>query len=437
MDIYSMLSLLLMLFLPLLSLNGSPIAEAQPISGASSRANRDSDKLDRLLAKVAELAMAEDRERKIDGMLFWCYYPGQPVVPKSERVNGSRPILHGLCESDIFIRDAAERTRRHHRGRRLRSADQDREEHNEKAASNPSEANDSEGDNRLYSVLNKAQFTLPSAYKDADPTTAAAVQPTFAAADPDDSGSEQEEENNISVMYDEMWNPAPFIQKYDESDGMVTPFGRYFLKSRRFAHFLATWEKNDENANFYISQADVARILDEVEVGAPFSSLSRSNKRRFTKLAFVRNTLEMYGLMRVAMRPLGLEFGRHRTAAEFLQAMYGYLMAVHGSNGRLEVALPVTVSILSGELFSLAYAGCSQDKIFYSKNGKEVALEHHLANKARQYIEHVIILFNAWTKSFGSDAIDHAVLLREARRIYNYVNSARSYDDGCQQPAGA
>ncbi|KAI4292726.1 hypothetical protein PAPHI01_2000 [Pancytospora philotis] len=405
MDVYYALRLLLALFLVLISLSSYAIAAAKP----------------------SPLAKAEDQDRKVNEMLFQCYYPGQPVVPKGERLNGSLPILHGICESDIFTRGAAQRVRRHRVGRLPRSISQDREEENEEAAADVSESSESERPDALYSALVNARYSPPSAARKAQITFNESGQPVLTYTDPENSDSEQE--NNLSILYDEMWNKEPA-----DADRVATPVGHYYLRSKRFVHYLATWEKNSANAKYHISQDDVDRIRDELDAGTPFHRLSEYNKQLFAKLVFVRNALETYGMIRVVMKPLGLRVDGHRTADEFLRAMYGYLMAVQRSHGRFVVAFPVAASILTGELFSLAYADCRPDSAFVEKNGEENAEKYFKADRAHLYIRHIIIMFRAWRESTNA-AIEPDVLLRITGDINNYVNHSENYDDGCQQLA--
>ncbi|KAI4292727.1 hypothetical protein PAPHI01_2001 [Pancytospora philotis] len=408
--------MLVTLFLAFLSHGSSAIVPAEQREAASF-----------LTRRIRELPVEAEEQNSFDNFLFQCYYRNQPMRSESEMPSGPRSKLHGVCDRDALTRDITPtRGRRHHHyGRHTRHADRER---SEAAAPENFESNYDEIRDGLYSVLTEARYAPSRTYAKPDSAVAEPARPTFSAAALE--GLVRRGNGLISNIYGKLVDREPADFNDEGPARKVTRFGRFYLSSERFEYFLSTWEKNDDNARFHISQADVDRIRDEVVNGRPFSRLSSFNKQLFGKLLFVRNTLETYAMMREVMKPLGLESSGHRTAKEFLQAMYGYLMAVHKSNGKLAVVYSVGLHVFSSELLSFAYAGCHSSKITTVVDGREIALEEHIEGKTQLYIESMIILFKAWLKSTRT-YIDPAVLSEVTDKFYSYVRPSNIRDEGC------
>ncbi|KAI4291373.1 hypothetical protein PAPHI01_0647 [Pancytospora philotis] len=432
MNVYCGLFLVLTLLLALFSLSGSAISMAGRDQGQPSLPRLTHEQFDELFFEsLAQIEEENKMDKKIDRMLFQCFYAGQPVVPESERAKGSLPILHKVCDECAFVGNITQQPRRFRRGRYLFQAGKDREEQDERGEVvelENSESGESVSDDTLHSVFLNAKYGPRRAYAKADPTALNTTQQT----DADAEGPRHALHGLVSVMYDKLRNRRPADPNSKAPKRMLSPIGFYYLKSKPFDAFLAAWKKSRSNSMYYISREDVNRILDEVDYGTPFSELSDYDKRLFTKLVFVRNTLETYGTIRAVMEPLGLRSNEHRTAEEFLQAMYGYLLAVHESDGKLTVPYPVAMNILTIGLFNLAYADCCPHKISSIRGGKEVVLEYFMADKMHLFIEGVIILFKAWCRSSKTN-IDPAVVSAVTDGFYSFVNHSENYDDGCQE----
>ncbi|KAI4292730.1 hypothetical protein PAPHI01_2004 [Pancytospora philotis] len=427
MKIDHVLVVFLMLFLAFLGVGKSAIIPAKEGERASSLAGSGEQPAEPIL----ELALTETEiEDKFDKYLYQCYYRDQPVRSKRERAKGSRPRLYGVCDKDAITRDIIPKKgrRHHHYGGRPR--------HSDKEAGTPApadvESNYDETRDGIYSVLTKVRYAPSRKYTKAGSAFAELVHPTFSATELE--RVIRDEADLISVLHHKLVEHE--LVYYSDEDPIqdLTIFGHFYLKSKSFKHFLSTWEKNDGNARYHITQADVDRIRDEVQGGMRFRWLSSTDKELFGKLVFVRNVLETYATIREVMEPLGLEAGDHRTAEDFLQAMHGYLMAVHESNGKLAVATSVRLSVFASQLLSFAYAGCQPSKVTTTVDGKEVALDDIVDEKAHHYIEGMIVLFKAWFKSY-KDYLDPAVLSAETSALYSYDKPSDNYDNGCQELA--
>ncbi|KAI4292728.1 hypothetical protein PAPHI01_2002 [Pancytospora philotis] len=380
---------------------------------------------------VEDLEMADaDLEDRFDKFLFQCYYRDQPVRPKSERSGVLRPRLHGACEEDAFAHDIIPKQGRqhHHHGRQPRHADREaRDEEVETTTPEGFEPTHDEVRDGLYTLFKNVKYASSRAYPKSFPADTELALPTFSA-------DELEERVKMKVgiipaIYGELVERVDLYNT--KSVWAVSPFGRFYLKSNSFRNFLLRWERNDDNARYYISRDDMARIQDEAETGTSFHELSSASQQRFAKLVFVRNTLETYVMMRDVMEPLGLVSSERRTAEDFLQAMYGYLTAVHRSNGTLAVEYAVGVNVFASEILSFAYAGCHTFDVVTTYNGTEVALDDYIDRYTHRYVESMIVLFNAWIKSV-KNYLDPAVLSNEVDEFYSFVKRNENYDDGCQ-----
>ncbi|KAI4292729.1 hypothetical protein PAPHI01_2003 [Pancytospora philotis] len=371
-------------------------------------------------------------EDKFDKFLYQCYYSDQPVRSERRRASGPRPRLNGVCDEEALTRDIIPRVRRAHH------TDADPEAQTENVEATAFEAIESNYDENLdgrRSNSTNPSNSPPSTFAKAD---SAVTEPTqHALSAPAFESLARGRHGLISSMYGEMVEREPIEFDNAQLDNAqlmwgLTRFGRFYLKSRSFERFLSGWKRNDSNAAYHITQDDVNNVREEVENGMRFIWLSNSKRQQFIKLVFVRNTLETYAMMREIAEPLGLEPSERRTAEDFLQAMYGYLTAVHESDGMLTTKYSVELSVFASEILSLVYAGCHSSIITTMVDGKEVALGDHIEGKTQLYIESMIILFRAWFKS-SKDYIDPAVLSEMTNRFYSYVRPSGSYNDGCEE----
>ncbi|KAI4292734.1 hypothetical protein PAPHI01_2008 [Pancytospora philotis] len=424
------LILLITFFLAFFNFKGAALAHA---GQGDSPSHLGKEQLPEPFSKASEQADVAQQNR-FDGALHQCYYRDQPVLPKSKRVIGPLSRLHRLCNSEAFMRDIVPKNeRRPHRGRRLRHASEDREAQDERVESAASELIDSdysEARDGLYTVLTKTKGKPACNYATADSAVPQTACPTFPIADL--SSMSLGPADIVSILYDGMRNRRLADLSNNNPDRTLSYAGRYFLKSRGFERFLAGWKRNDGNARYHVSQDDVKRIRDKVIIGTPFYELSTTDKQLFGKLAFVRNMLEIYGTIRTVMKPLGLASNQRRTAKEFLQAMYGYVMAVHKSDGKLALESSVTMSFISADLFNFAYAGCYPLNVTSVSNHGDDGIKRFLDKRRHLYVEGMIILFKAWCES-AKNYIDPAVLSTVTDTFYSFIKPSENYDDGCQQ----
>ncbi|KAI4292731.1 hypothetical protein PAPHI01_2005 [Pancytospora philotis] len=430
MKIDYLLAVFLALFVAFFSAVSPAIIPTEEGESASFLTHRCEELTTTAIPEAQEQAKAA-KEDRFGKFLYQCYYRGQPVRPKSGRTNGARSSLYGVCDKEALTRDIIpKRGRRHHHyGRRSRHADK---EGLEATTPENNESNYDEIRDGIYSVLTKARYAPPRTYAKADSASAEAMHPTFSAAE---LASVVHGDNDlVSLMYDRLVEHEPMDFAAIQPILNTTYFGRFYLKSRSFEHFLSTWKKTDDNARYHITQADVDEVRKEVRNGMRFRWISNAQKQLFGKLLFVRNTLEAYAMIREVMEPLGLETREHRTAEDFLQAVYGYLMAVHKSDGSLVVESSVGLSVFASQLLSLAYARCGPSKLYSVVDGKEVALDDFLDKEAHLYVEGMIVLFKAWFKA-DKDYLDPAVLAEVTDDVYSYVKPSGDYEDGCQELA--
>ncbi|KAI4292732.1 hypothetical protein PAPHI01_2006 [Pancytospora philotis] len=322
-----------------------------------------------------------------------------------------------------------------HSGSRLRYAVEDREEkHSTKTdATTPEtfQSNYNEEHDSLYTVLKEVRYAPARTYGRADSAATKHVRPTFST--PDLEKIAWGDGDFISVLYRQLWNVIFTDDSYEDEMWNLTRFGRFYFINTNFEGFLARWEKNRSNSRYHFTLDEAIGLRHKVEGGTSFHRLSAHEKQLFAKLVFVRNTLEAYSMLRDVVEPLGLTPSEPRTDEDFLQAVYGYLTAVHKSNGKLAVGSSVRLAVLASELLSLAYAECHSfarrsdrviDKVF--------APEDHMDEIVHLYIEGMIVIFKAW---FGSTKtyIDPAVLSNVTDEFYSFIRPIGNYYNGCQQ----
>ncbi|KAI4293253.1 hypothetical protein PAPHI01_2527, partial [Pancytospora philotis] len=261
-------------------------------------------------------------------------------------MKGPQSRLRGLCNREAFVRDIfPKRARKQHGGKHLLQGAEDREalgELVEIPASEYSEARDG-----LYTVLTETKVNPVREHVDASSAVAETAYSTFNSSEP--VNMTLGNTFTLALKYNKLRNSKPASPDCADPDEMLSYFGHYYLNSKGFKRFLEWWERSTSNSRYYISQDDVDRIREEVCMGTRFQELSIHSKQLFGRLFFVRNALEIYGTIRFVMRPLGLASNVYRTAEDFLQALYRYLMAVHESNGRLGFESPVTSSLVAAE----------------------------------------------------------------------------------------
>ncbi|KAI4292733.1 hypothetical protein PAPHI01_2007 [Pancytospora philotis] len=437
MNIRYELIMLITLFLALFNLNSAAVARAGQGDGPSYLTQLSEERLSELFPEAPEQAEPPVQNR-FDNALYQCHYQDQPVLPKSKRVIAPQSRLHRLCNGEAFTRDIMpKKSRRFIRGRHTFQDAKDREmedERTEAAVSEYIESDYSETRDGLYTVLTKSKHKPVRTYGQKDSTHEEIAYSKDSADGIMRMFMGDFEINSFSIMYDKMRTYRPTNPYRNDPDRMLSYFGHYYLKSKGFQRFLASWKKSSGNARYYISLDDVNRIRNEVDAATPFHMLSASNKQLFAKLAFVRNVLEIYGTMRFIMKPLGLVSDERRTAEEFLQAMYVYVMAVHKSNGKLALEPSVALNLIRAELFNFAYAECYPLNVLGIPRDEEERLKTHSEEDKRAHIADMIILFKAWCES-AKRYIDPAVLSDVADKFYSFIKRSDNYDDGCQQRA--
>ncbi|KAI4292735.1 hypothetical protein PAPHI01_2009 [Pancytospora philotis] len=435
MDIVRELIALLTLCLALFNLNGIAVAQAGQGDSLSFLTRNTREQPPVLSPKALEQAEAAEQEM-FDEALYTCYYRDQPVLPKSKRAKEHQSIMHKLCSGRAFKHDIIPKKERSPlRGERPHHADEEREARDKKTEAAPFKIislDYSEARDGLYTILTKFKGKPACTYAEADSAAAETPCPTFSSAELVSMTTDFAD--IISVAYDKMQNYMPANPHSVEPDRMLSYFGHYYLKSKGFERFLEGWEKNSKNARYYIWQGDVDRIRDEIDAIRPFHELSDYNKQLFAKLFFVRNMLEVYSTIRLVMRPLGLVADEHRTAEDFLQAMYEYLVAVHKSDGELAVEYAVTSGLLRAELFNFGYADCYPPNITGMSAQDEAELKLYLDGERYSYIEGMVILFQAWSKSARAH-LDPAVLSDVTNRFYSFIKPSDDYNDGCKELA--
>ncbi|KAI4293132.1 hypothetical protein PAPHI01_2406 [Pancytospora philotis] len=398
-----------------------------------------------LSSLVEESSKAQEKEamdKLVREMLFRCYHADQPTISQSDRANGSLSVLQRVCASDFYMSEPPRKRRRQRRVRKPRGAGRQlgaQDDADGKAVTlglvDESERTDRESGRALYAVIQSLRVPTP---------TQPAVASTPAAEDgseystpksttPDSIGTEHDIDRNFVLLYDGMGRGALPARDENAPRWEITPFGRYFLECARFRQFLAAWEPSDGNADFHITRVSADRIQTAVLSGTPYERLSKRNKLAFAKLLFVRNALEVFGIIKAAKESLGFVLDERKTADSFLQAMFEYLMAVHASDGMLEVAPSVMDSIIGVELFSLAYIECTPDRVVLSRNSREmIFLSELLASEAHEYITNAVVLFQAWEES-SSTNIDPEVLKKVGARVRRYLRERTgSYEEGCR-----
>ncbi|KAI4292472.1 hypothetical protein PAPHI01_1746 [Pancytospora philotis] len=435
MNIFYALTLILTAFLTLYSAQGGEISNVR-VERALGRTGPHETHLLKRLKDALNKAYDERVSRKIDGMLFQCYYPGQPVAEAAVQANGSLPILHGVCDPNLYKNDPPRRRRRHRHGRHARDAEEGHKSRDDEdgaavplAPVDDSEIADREHGKALHRVLCNARFSYLEPLPEEGGTRAGSG---MTGADT----AATEEGINLASVYDRMMDYEQVTSEDAVPEWKVTSIGRYFFESEHFKAFLGSWQRSSGNEEFHISQADVDGIRGTAEGGMTYKSLSMYNKRRVAKLVFVRNGLETFGMIKAAKEALGLELDEHKTADNFLRAVYEYLMTVDGSGGRLEVALSVTAPILSADMFSIAYAQCTSFNTYVKINeNKMVELGRVIVDKSFAYITSMVILFQAWEES-SNTAIDPEVLEKVTERLRSFYKEfqGRRYAEGCELP---
>ncbi|KAI4293338.1 hypothetical protein PAPHI01_2612 [Pancytospora philotis] len=420
MDVIRALTLLLTVIFILFNAQGSALSkdvEDRP------KSNLPATLSPLLLESLREAAFREHSRKqdlKICDMLFKCRYKDQPEASECEQNKGSPAILHGVCNPKLYKDEKRRHGHRHERHSGIADEGRDAEVAVPLAPVDDSEIADHEHGKALHRALSNTRPTFSNYLSRIANTTSPSSGQEF----------------SLALIYESMAYRKVSPVDDGEPSLMVMPTGRYFFESAHFRDFLTHWQHNTGNADFHISQSDLDSIQELAKNGVAYQHLSRYNKRRVAKLIFVRNGLETYGLMKAARSALGFEFDERKTADNFLRAVYAYLMAVDGSEGRLKVAAPVSTWILTAEMFSIAYARCSKRKEYVSSKDPTspgfIEMGHHIFDKSNLYITNMIMLFQAWDESSGN-AIDPVVLENVIERIEEFIKLFRgSYKDGCQ-----